>query len=83
MMSGRTLSENELKNVSGGTGNAQGCSVKAVGNALKVAGKQTKCPKCGSTALTDQRFTTDNGMTVFEGQECSCGCAMVYGSNIM
>ncbi|MBQ8941155.1 MAG: bacteriocin [Firmicutes bacterium] len=83
MMSGKVLSENELRKISGGSGSTQGCSVKAVGNPTKMAAKQTKCPKCGSTALTDQRFTTDNGITVYEGQECSCGLAIIYGNNIM
>ena len=79
---GKKLGHDGLKNVSGGTGAAT--AIKAVGNAVRVAGLQSVCPKCGASSLIAQRFSEDNGRTAYEGKECtSCGAAMIYGDNIM
>ena len=82
---GKKLNGNELKTVSGGTGaGTSSTSIKAVGEVNRAAGKLTQCPKCGGGFLFDQCFTTDNGKTAYEGQECSsCGAAIVYGNNIL
>ena len=84
-MIGKKLGGEELKKVSGGMGtDASRISIKAVGEATFAAAKVTKCPKCGGSSLLDQCFTTDNGKTAYEGQECAgCGAAIVYGSNIL
>ena len=77
------LSDDELMMVSGGTGNASNCTVRAVGNPNMMPCRQEKCLRCGSTALTDGLFSTDNGRTVYQGQECVYGNIMIYGDNIM
>ena len=82
-MTERKLSNEELKIVLGGTNGGTQCSVKAVGSADILSGKQAKCPKCGSISLVDQMFSTDNGRTVYNGQECTCGYKLIYGENIM
>lgn len=81
MKLGKKLNENELKNVSGGTGGSP--TVKAVGNPYRMPCRQERCVRCNSTSLTDQLFTMDNGRTVYQGQECVCGNVMIYGENIM
>ena len=77
---GKKLDPNTLGNVSGGTG---GTTVKAVGKVTRVSGRQDKCPLCGGS-LTDQCFSTDNGMTAYAGQECTaCKEAFAYGESIL
>ncbi|MBO5560238.1 MAG: hypothetical protein J6A07_01150 [Firmicutes bacterium] len=77
---GKKLDSGALKYVSGGSGST---TVKAVGKVTRVPGKQTKCPTCGGS-LTEQCFSTDNGMSAYMGQECTaCGTALVYGENIL
>lgn len=80
----RKLKEAELTAVSGGINSGSQSSVKAVGNPYRMPCKQVECPRCGSTALADQRFSMDNGRSVYEGQECSaCGNVLIYGNDIM
>ncbi len=82
-MTMQKLNDLELAGVSGGAGGTSNCTVKAVGNPYVVQCKQEKCVRCGSSSLTDQLFTMDNGRTVYQGQECECGNVMIYGGNIM
>ena len=82
MKAGKKLNENELKTVSGGIGG--GPTVKAVGNPYRMPCKQIECLRCESASLRDQRFSMDNGKSVYEGQECdACGNVLIYGDSIM
>lgn len=78
-MKNNKLNEENMKKVSGGTSS----TIKAVGSTIRVSGLQTICPGCGGP-LIPQRYSTDNGRTAYNGQECSkCGKAFIYGDNIM
>ena len=76
-----TLSDDDMRNISGGAG---GTTVKAAGDAKRIAGRTDTCPFCNANALTAQLFSPDNGRSVYNGYECTaCSTKMIYGENIM
>ncbi len=76
-MIGKNLDSSDLKNVSGGAGNAGAQGIIGMEN---YASKRTACPRCSSAELKDKNMTGDNGVSV-PGQICkACGYSWTYGS---
>ena len=77
---GKTISEENLKKVSGGAGTSSAAS--AVSGVAHYDAEQKACPKCGSKKLMYKNFTTDDGKGTVIGQCCENGHEWTFGNKI-
>ncbi|MBQ9519051.1 MAG: hypothetical protein IJR59_04065 [Firmicutes bacterium] len=66
---GEGINEEQLKNVTGGTG------IIGMDNFESLL---KKCPKCGGIKISKKTFIADDGKTSVPGQLCSCGYSWTY-----
>lgn len=75
-MSGNKLNEEEMKNVSGGTGAAEA----KFSDLENYPTEQKACPVCGSNKLVYKTFVASDGVTTKIGQACDAGHQWTFGT---
>lgn len=78
-MCDKKLTNEELKNVSGGV-SAGVSEIKGIIGMENFDTEQKKCPKCGGNQLIYRTFLADDSVTTKIGQLCKCGYAWTFGN---
>ena len=79
-MCDKKLTNEELKNVSGGV-SAGASEIKGIFGMENFDTEQKKCRKCGGNKLIYKTFLADDGVTTKIGQLCeNCGDAWTFGN---